>query len=111
MTENNERKERHQIDLGHGHRMSWASWNPDRELNPQWRDTAPIERCVVLIAHGTEGDPCESGIWLDRPGVEEIHEGSVWQVIQEEPLTLSPSLLCKRCGDHGYIENGAWRPV
>lgn len=78
----NESKERHPIDLGHGHRMSWIDWNSDKELNPQWRDIAPIK-----------------------------HEGSVWQVVQEEPLTISPSLLCKRCGDHGFIQNGRWTPA
>ena len=108
----NEPKERHPIDLGHGHRMSWVDWNPDVELNPQWRDLAPIERCVILVSHGTEEmGPCESGIWLARPGVDQIHEGSVWVVVQEEPLTISPSLLCKRCGDHGFIQNGRWVPA
>jgi hypothetical protein len=26
----------------------------------------------------------------------------------EATLTLSPSLLCMRCGDHGFIRNGKW---
>jgi len=25
-----------------------------------------------------------------------------------EPLTLSPSLLCRSCNVHGYIRNGRW---
>lgn len=31
-----------------------------------------------------------------------------WEVINEEPLTLSPSLMCQNCGHHGFIRNGRW---
>ena len=34
-----------------------------------------------------------------------------WDVISLEPLTLSPSLLCRGCGHHGHIQNGRWEPV
>lgn len=34
-----------------------------------------------------------------------------WTVEQEEPLTLSPSLLCRICGHHGFIRNGRWVPA
>jgi hypothetical protein len=33
-----------------------------------------------------------------------------WLVVSLEPLTLSPSLLCRSCGSHGYIKNGKWEP-
>lgn len=33
-----------------------------------------------------------------------------WDILSEEPLTLSPSLLCKACGCHGYIRDGKWVP-
>ena len=32
-----------------------------------------------------------------------------WDIIQDDPLTLSPSILCRTCGSHGYIEGGRWR--
>lgn len=33
-------------------------------------------------------------------------------VVQVEPLTLSPSLACEDgCPSHGYIEQGKWRSV
>lgn len=32
-----------------------------------------------------------------------------WDVMSEEPLTLSPSILCRSCNEHGWIEGGAWR--
>lgn len=31
-----------------------------------------------------------------------------WIVEQEDPLTLSPSVLCTTCHHHGYIRNGRW---
>ena len=36
-----------------------------------------------------------------------------WTVVNPEPaaLTLSPSVLCRTCGAHGYFTNGQWVPV
>jgi hypothetical protein len=35
-------------------------------------------------------------------------DGSQWDVVQEDPLTLSPSLHCQCCGSHGWIRAGKW---
>ena len=32
------------------------------------------------------------------------------ELISTDPLTISPSLLC-RCGDHGFIREGRWIPA
>jgi hypothetical protein len=29
----------------------------------------------------------------------------------EEHLTVSPSLLCRTCGNHGFIRDGRWVPA
>jgi hypothetical protein len=34
--------------------------------------------------------------------------GDGWTVISKEPLTIVPSILCSRCGVHGWIRNGEW---
>lgn len=34
-----------------------------------------------------------------------------WDLISVEPLTLSPSLLCRACGHHGFIRQGKWVPA
>ena len=34
-----------------------------------------------------------------------------WVVEQEEPLTLSPSVLCRTCGNHGFVRDGKWVPA
>lgn len=36
---------------------------------------------------------------------------TAWSVVQREPLTLTPSILCKACGNHGHITNGRWVPA
>lgn len=34
-----------------------------------------------------------------------------WQIVQAEPLTVTPSILCRMCGCHGFITNGEWVPA
>lgn len=34
-----------------------------------------------------------------------------WTIEQREPLTVRPSILCRRCGLHGWITNGRWESV
>lgn len=34
-----------------------------------------------------------------------------WDVVQREPLTLTPSILCRACGSHGHITAGLWVPA
>lgn len=37
--------------------------------------------------------------------------GPEWDVLSEDPLTLSPSVLCRTCGEHGFIRDGQWVPA
>lgn len=34
-----------------------------------------------------------------------------WDIVALQPLTLSPSLLCRACGHHGFIRDGSWVPA
>lgn len=34
-----------------------------------------------------------------------------WTVTNPEPLSLSPSILCRACGLHGFVTAGRWVPV
>lgn len=45
--------------------------------------------------------------FADRPA----DMGYSWTVEQDEPLTISPSLLCRACGHHGFIRGGRWVPA
>lgn len=33
------------------------------------------------------------------------------ELVSADPLTISPSLACRRCPSHGFIESGRWRPA
>lgn len=54
-------------------------------------------------------------LWLTRhPGAD--HHGSLadgHEVTEHEDGTISvyPSILCRACGWHGYLERGVWREV
>jgi hypothetical protein len=58
------------------------------------------------------GGWCAGCAMFDLPAVRERYQPSTtWHVESFEPLTLSPSLLCRTCGRHGYIRGGAWDPA
>lgn len=65
---------------------------------------------VVYEQHAnSNGDPCIGALTLVIPGERERNGSTpMWDVVQSEPLTLSPSILCRSCGKHGYIHNGRW---
>lgn len=95
------------IDLGHEHYLEFVAWKPDRDLNPHFSDIPDNPRCGANIKHPRKdnGQPCEGYIGLDsKLGTESAN----WKIEQEFPLTLSPSILCSACGDHGSIRNGKW---
>lgn len=46
---------------------------------------------------------------VNRNGSRACIEGRPgWAVESEDPLTLSPSVLCTTCGSHGFIRAGRW---
>lgn len=101
------------LDLGDGHLLRWVRFDPDLELNPQYahlRDQLPALRFAATVVHPRldNGRPCASGITFDTPLAREVDPGPLWQVQSWDPLTVSPSLLCRRCGDHGFIREGRW---
>jgi len=97
------------FDLGSGFSFRFADWAPDRTIpanNERYRDIPDCPRIHIIVKcrHGTEG-VCG----LDRG---EIYRGMFgnlqwWTVDQEEPLSISPSVLCKD-GCHGFIRDGKW---
>lgn len=72
-----------------------------------------------LVDYGTPGDkdagveywhPCkvEGASWVP---VSNPKQDGTWLLESREPLTLSPSLLCRVCGHHGFIREGKWVPA
>ncbi len=105
-----------EIDIGNDHYIKFVGWHPNRELNPQYKDIPDINYCGCLIRHkklnesnAYLGEECMGFIHFDTPEVKIIFPNNhYWIVESYEPLTVSPSLLCKLCGDHGFIKNGKW---
>lgn len=89
------------IDLGENHTLQWSHYKGEERTGAQVDHLTPAGvKCSGFIA-------IEGRSWANsfNPPIEG------WRVIQEEPLTLVPSLLCRGCGDHGYITNGCWVKV
>lgn len=56
----------------------------------------------ILEHHRPDGSPCACMVyWL---------EGwlPTWTVVRWDPLTLSPSIACTLCPEHGFIQDGRW---
>jgi uncharacterized protein DUF6527 len=59
---------------------------------------------------------CSGMIWFDVPELanydnDKDHPRARWQIVQDHPLTLSPSVRCSTCGDHGFVRSGQWEPA
>ncbi len=56
-----------------------------------------------------DGRECSGGsILFDLPQNVDFPSHAKWTLVSEDPLTLTPSLLCTICGTHGWIRDGAW---
>lgn len=93
------------LDLGSGVRAWWTDYDarmPGKE---------PL-RAGMTIGHpdgGGRDEECYGAVLFRLPEVEYAFPGRpTWEVLQWEPLTLSPSVLCS-CGHHGFIREGRWQ--
>lgn len=88
-----------EVDLGDGHRLIFSDFEGQRHVG-------------AMIEHRRPGDGMDCGGWLpfaDRAWAEPFGDRiETWKVEQDEPITLSPSVKCRLCGDHGYVRNGRW---
>ena len=89
------------LELGHGVTLQFTSWGEH-------------ERAGYLQEHDRPdgGGRCGSGGLFDLPGIREhFPERAVWTVESFDPLSLSPSMLCRACGNHGFVRGGRWVPA
>lgn len=85
------------LDLGYGHIFEAVLGADDRLVG--WLHTHPDAR-------NGAGMLCQSFCAV-RP----LNGSPVHQVVSDDPLTLTPSLLCRTCGAHGNVINGKWEPL
>ncbi len=101
------------IDIGHGVGYLLTGWHPDRELNPHYDGIADVDRFGLLYRHpAPDGSECGGSVIFEGEAASRVMpKHPKWTVDSWEPLTLSPSLLCKSCGHHGFIKQGRWVPA
>lgn len=122
--------ERRGDDLGHGHFLRYTGWHPERDLNPQYDNVADIDKIGAILDHPLGSGPtdeayretygryrergwCSSHVMFDLPNIERVigPTSPRWTVEVWEPLTISPSVRCLICGDHGHVRGGRWVPA
>ncbi len=88
------------IDIGEGHSIEFLEYKDDKRAGLSDYHVKP------------DGSPCggfvsfRGGAWSKEFEGNPDHQS--WEVASWEPLTISPSLLCRVCGDHGFIRDGKW---
>jgi hypothetical protein len=85
------------LDIGGNHRISFSHYQGEEAGIVDWHLSPQGIWCRGWIAF-------RGRAWANS--FKSIIVG--WDVIQREPLTLTPSLLCTACGSHGYITDGRW---
>lgn len=88
------------IDLGHGHMLLYL--DPNAALIRHWQTFGEGMRPEAHI---------ELITFSEEMRVETDSTPAQWTVESWEPLSISPSLECTYCGDHGFIRAGRWIPV
>lgn len=112
-------------DLGDGHSFAWSYAGGDLG-DPGPRGFEVTRRLIGLVEHHPDlsppvftelpGEPrrrdyCGGYVaWVDDPrsGTVARHRLVAGGPGDEEHLTLEPSLLCPRCGNHGFVRDGRW---
>lgn len=84
------------LELGYGHTFEVTL--DSKDLLMGWLHTHPDARNSSVL--------CQSFCAV-RP----LNGCPVHQVTCNDPLTLTPSLMCRTCGAHGNVTAGKWEPL
>ena len=93
---------RDEIDLGDGHRIVFSEYEGEA-------------RCGGNVIHPPAEGKCGGQGWISFEGrawAKSFDPGQIatWKVEEDvgDRFTISPSILCRACGDHGFIRDGKW---
>lgn len=79
---------------------------------PEWEALGEGIRVRRVFCDGAlEALDWDHGCPVGSPDYIPVRAPNNWKLESEQPLTLSPSLLCRACKLHGYIRDGKWVPV
>lgn len=92
------------VDIGHGVSVALAYY-------PTAAEMPGIDPALAGKLAGLDyWHACRDGVVRD--GFIPLDDGvRGWRLDSREPLTISPSLLCRACGHHGWIKAGRWVPA
>lgn len=98
------------IDLGNDH---WAHFvgHGGEGITQNGQPVPWTEKYGLSVIHRcakTESGWDEGFVTFDIPENTEGDARPKWKVESWDPLTLSPSLLQRGCGDHGFVRDGKW---
>ncbi len=85
---------------------TWQDIGGGVEITYQTDDTG--RRVGLIERHTCEGGRLSRGSVPFADRMDSLGNGSRWTVEQEDPLTLSPSIACQTCPNHGFIRYGRW---
>lgn len=93
----------HAIDIGSGHAIEFVEYEGA---------TAGINEYHLKA----DGAWCRGWVpFIGTPWSKEFEGNPEWQgwnvLAWAEILTLTPSIKCRACGNHGHITNGKWVPA
>lgn len=106
-------------DAGHG--FSYTLLYAD-EARTKPVAVAEYHKCEVRTGRRHPDDPDDFDaaaiLPLNVPEAADWHKGRnpkfgpgpKWDLVQAEPLTVAPSILCRACGLHGFLRAGRWAP-
>lgn len=105
------------LDLGDDHYATRQYWTPDERGIGLPADAEPEASWVLVGISETHRNPdgewCggyamfgnvpEAALYAAKFATEIHHE-----LVSADPLTVAPSLQCRRCPSHGHIQEGRW---
>lgn len=92
----------------YGESEGWTVLDQDHLIRPVVETTDGEDQPAGWIeAHrNSDGQWCVGSMF--RRGARTGEGRAQWDVVSEDPLTLTPSVLCRKCGNHGFIRDGRW---
>ena len=88
------------IDIGAGVRIKFSEYEGEAAGINEWHLKKDGTWCRGWVAF-------HNSAWGRQFKSREVG----WNVVSHDPLTLTPSILCRVCGHHGFITNGRWVPA
>ena len=100
--------ERGRIDIGLGHWIERADYKGEPAGINVGHTHSDGQECLGWV-------PFRGSAWSKefetKPDGTRNENYQCWDVLSVEPLTLSPSIKRRGCGDHGHIKQGRWVPA